>query len=175
MHPRKEKHNRQRQQQRQTQIARTRHPARALYAGAHQQRAHAKRQRHAEMTVGIHVQPGRIHQRKEARRVVGQPRIQPRLRRVDGKQRADALASQQRGQRRQHERAQKDERVRKAQFPVRPQHDDDRQDEHSLQLKRQRQRKTRRRARGLSFQRKRQPPQRTGRVQAVALGKHATV
>ena len=103
--------------------------------------------------------------------------------RVDGKpvdeallcRAADALAAQQRGQRRQHERAQKDERVRKAQFPVRPQHDDDRQDEHSLQLKRQRQRETRRRARGLSFQRKRQSPQRTGRVQAVALGEHATV
>ena len=86
-----------------------------------------------------------------------------------------ALSAEQRGKCRQSERQHKDQRIAQAELFVRPQHDDHRQHEYGLQLKRQRQRKTRRRARGLSFQRKRQSPQRTGRVQAVALGEHAAV
>ena len=48
-------------------------------------------------------------------------------------------------------------------------------DERALELEGQRERKADRRARGPVLQAERQPPQRAGRIQAVALGEHAAV
>ena len=73
------------------------------------------------------------------------------------------------------QRDHEDKRVVQPESLVRPENDHDGQDKRALELERQGQRKACRSMRRLMAQRQRKPPQRAGRIQAVALGKHAAV
>ena len=175
MHPGQQEDDQQHHEQRQAENLPVRHLPRPARAGHHQQRARAKRQRQAEVAVGVHVQPRRLHQAEEARRVVIEARVQPGLRGVNAQDIRQALAAQQRREHHAKQRQQEDQRVAHLQLPARPQHDDDGQEERALQLERQRQREARCRRAGPPIKRQRKAPQRARRVQAVALGEHAAV